>query len=164
MVWVMETTAVPSWPKVCALCDADNPESDARAYGEDLKGISPVGYVFDVASVRVPACAPCVRRLRALTRAGVALLVVPWLILTGLSLVPAVAGSVAPVTMVLIAGIINGIGGAALLYRYWYSRAVRLRMLGDKGVRFAMRQAKFAKLVAEICGVDLRRSWLPVNW
>ena len=91
-------------------------------------------------------------------------MLVPWLFVTAMALIPWLPAGLSLPTLLFIMVGINGVGGTALAYRYWYSRSVRLRGVNDVGVRFAMRKKQFAHEVAKLNELELKSNWLPVGW
>jgi DNA-directed RNA polymerase subunit N (RpoN/RPB10) len=165
MPWLLPTDAVPeSWPLRCVGCGRTHPEGLIKVYGERLKDRPGLAHVFERLCLRLPWCARCAQRSSRLLLGGLALLLVPWLVLAVASFEPSIGHLVTARTLATGAFGLNGLGLLLLGYRYWQRRPVRLQV-DRRGVRgIVLRRRAVAEELARGNGLSLERRLLPRGW
>lgn len=112
----------------------------------------------------IPCCLECKRQLRLLAIVPVAMLIGPWVLLTAMSMIPPLIPDIPIFRLVVVAAILNGLAYLPLAYRYWRSRPVRLRVIDESTLSFAIRHEGFARETAALNEVELDSSWGPSHW
>lgn len=160
MPWLIEAALPVKFDDRCAVCNRDAAVTAATMEHQNVVGFVGVAWIVEDLRIQVPCCARCDRRFRRLRRAFWGFFLVPWVVLTVLSLVgPDELGNHA-IALVSAATAFMAVGYSFFVWRWWLMRSVRIVRTDSARAIIAVRNKAYAERLGGLNGaVPQRALW-----